>query len=347
MLRVDRDRRRGRPGGGRARRRRCGAGPALDRARHVRRRLRRAPRIPARAGGAAAHVLPRRSRHLARDGRDALGRRLAASGCTTPRRDARTRSCSAEAETLGAGRRGTALRAVPRRASGRRTPIRTRAAPSPASRSATTAARSSGPCSRALPTGCATRSSCCGAWASRLTSAGCPAAEPAASSGSRIVASILGMPLERTMVEEGAAYGAALLGGVNGGGFADVHEASRAARPRARPDRAGAGLAGRPTSEGYARYRQLYPALRRLLVDGGSQNAGRQPLDVAWTNVGGSCRPLVSYRKACASEIGLDRCRFPATVDRQCPDHEDVGRDDHDRPHGVVRDEEEVGDRAQ
>ena len=69
------------------------------------------------------------------------------------------------------------------RASGRHTPIRTRAAPSPASRSATTAARSSGPCSRALPTGCATRSSSCGRWGSRRRPPGSRAAEPAPSSG--------------------------------------------------------------------------------------------------------------------------------------------------------------------
>ena len=56
----------------------------------------------------------------------------------------------------------------------------------------------------------------------------------------KIVASVLGIPLERTAVEEGAAYGAALLGGVAAGVFADAHEAvaacvrvrdSRRARP--------------------------------------------------------------------------------------------------------------------
>jgi len=41
----------------------------------------------------------------------------------------------------------------------------------------------------------------------------------------RIVSSVLALPLERTAVEEGAAYGAALLGGVAGGTFSDVHEA--------------------------------------------------------------------------------------------------------------------------
>src|SRR5918998_2917065 len=41
----------------------------------------------------------------------------------------------------------------------------------------------------------------------------------------RIVASALGIPVERPAVEEGAAYGAALLGGVAGGVFADVPQA--------------------------------------------------------------------------------------------------------------------------
>ena len=40
-----------------------------------------------------------------------------------------------------------------------------------------------------------------------------------------IVASVLGLPLQRTAVEEGAAYGAALLGGVASGAFRDVREA--------------------------------------------------------------------------------------------------------------------------
>ena len=41
----------------------------------------------------------------------------------------------------------------------------------------------------------------------------------------QIVASVLEIPLERLAVEEGAAYGAALLGGVAGGLWGDVHEA--------------------------------------------------------------------------------------------------------------------------
>src|SRR5438105_7733423 len=41
----------------------------------------------------------------------------------------------------------------------------------------------------------------------------------------RIIASVLGIPLERTAVDEGAAFGAALLAGVRSGRFADAHEA--------------------------------------------------------------------------------------------------------------------------
>ena len=77
----------------------------------------------------------------------------------------------------------------------------------------------------------------------------------------RITASVLGMPLERLAVEEGAAYGAALLGGVAGGVFADVHEAvSACVRPgeRIEPDPAWVEA----YDEGYERFRALYPALR-------------------------------------------------------------------------------------
>ena len=41
----------------------------------------------------------------------------------------------------------------------------------------------------------------------------------------RIVASVLGIPLELTAVEEGSAYGAALLAGCAAGVFADAEEA--------------------------------------------------------------------------------------------------------------------------
>ena len=79
----------------------------------------------------------------------------------------------------------------------------------------------------------------------------------------RIVASVLGVPLERTAVEEGAAYGAALLGGVAAGVFGDVHEAVAACvrvRDRIEPEPAwGDAYAG-----AYQRFRALYPAIRSL-----------------------------------------------------------------------------------
>ena len=79
----------------------------------------------------------------------------------------------------------------------------------------------------------------------------------------RIIASALGLPLERTAVEEGAAFGAALLGGVAGGVFADVHEAVATCvvvRETVAPEED--WLA--PYASGYERYRALYPALRPL-----------------------------------------------------------------------------------
>jgi xylulokinase len=79
----------------------------------------------------------------------------------------------------------------------------------------------------------------------------------------RIVASVLRLPLERTAVEEGSAYGAALLAGIAGGTFADAQEAvSQCVRivNRIEPEPAWADVYDR----GYARYRALYPALRPL-----------------------------------------------------------------------------------
>jgi xylulokinase len=76
-----------------------------------------------------------------------------------------------------------------------------------------------------------------------------------------IVASVLGLPLEVTAVDEGAAYGAALLGGVAAGVWDDVHAATRVVALRdgvTEPDPAAVRL----YEERYAVYRQLYPALR-------------------------------------------------------------------------------------
>jgi xylulokinase len=78
-----------------------------------------------------------------------------------------------------------------------------------------------------------------------------------------IVASVLDLPLERTAVDAGAAYGAALLGGVAGGVFPDVATAARECvkvTQTIEPDS--------PLVEAYAAQREsfkaLYPALHDL-----------------------------------------------------------------------------------
>jgi xylulokinase len=79
----------------------------------------------------------------------------------------------------------------------------------------------------------------------------------------KIVASVLGVTIERTAVEEGAAYGAALLGGVAGGVFADAGEAVDACvrvRDAIEPDPEWQQV----YEDGYRRFKALYPALRHL-----------------------------------------------------------------------------------
>jgi xylulokinase len=79
----------------------------------------------------------------------------------------------------------------------------------------------------------------------------------------RIVASVLGLPLERTESEEGSAFGAALLAGVRAGVFEDAADAvARCVRVRNRvePDPGWSAAYER----GYERYRLLYPTLRPL-----------------------------------------------------------------------------------
>ncbi|HUG32840.1 MAG TPA: xylulokinase [Acidimicrobiia bacterium] len=76
----------------------------------------------------------------------------------------------------------------------------------------------------------------------------------------QILADVLEAEIVTVATEEGAAYGAALLAGVGAGWFSDVDEACGAlvsVEPSATPS------AQVPVySESYARYRQLYPALR-------------------------------------------------------------------------------------
>ena len=79
----------------------------------------------------------------------------------------------------------------------------------------------------------------------------------------RIVASVLELPLERPVVEEGAAYGAALLGGVASGTWPDTAAAVAACvRTRGEVEPEPAWIA--PYAEGRERFRALYPALRAV-----------------------------------------------------------------------------------
>ena len=75
----------------------------------------------------------------------------------------------------------------------------------------------------------------------------------------RILASVLGLPLETTESEEGSAFGAALLAGVRAGVFSDADDAvARCVRPQRRIE---------PEwdyEDGYRRFRRLYPTLRPL-----------------------------------------------------------------------------------
>ena len=121
----------------------------------------------------------------------------------------------------------------------------------------TTAAPSAGPCSKGWPSGCGTPSSCSGALGVA------PVAGRASGGGARgtlwlrIVASVLGLALELTAVEEGSAYGAALLGGVAGGVFAGPIEAvETCVRVRSCVEPEPAWVEA--YDEGYARYRALY-----------------------------------------------------------------------------------------
>jgi xylulokinase len=84
----------------------------------------------------------------------------------------------------------------------------------------------------------------------------------------RIAASVLGLPLERTAVEEGAAFGAALLGGVAAGLFASAEDAVAACvrvRETIDPD-------PRWHDEyvsAHERFSLLYPALRTIQTPAG------------------------------------------------------------------------------
>ena len=77
-----------------------------------------------------------------------------------------------------------------------------------------------------------------------------------------ITASVLGLPLERTASEAGAAFGAAMLAGVRSGVFADAGEA--VARCVRTTDRVEPNPAWQAVYDaGYVRFKAMYPALRK------------------------------------------------------------------------------------
>lgn len=80
----------------------------------------------------------------------------------------------------------------------------------------------------------------------------------------QIVASVLELPLERVAVDEGAAFGAAILGGVAAGIWPDVHAAVAATvAPRERVEPVEEWV---PVyREQRERYRALYPALKEVM----------------------------------------------------------------------------------
>jgi xylulokinase len=80
----------------------------------------------------------------------------------------------------------------------------------------------------------------------------------------RICASVLGVPVARMTVDEGSAFGAALLGGIAGGLFANAHEAVAACvrvRDQIDPEPTWIDL----YAERRERFRALYPALKGVL----------------------------------------------------------------------------------
>ncbi len=77
----------------------------------------------------------------------------------------------------------------------------------------------------------------------------------------QILASVLELPLQRTAVDEGASFGAALLGGVAAGAFADVHEAvATCVQPGEIVEPVAAWV--EPYRDARQRFVALYPALR-------------------------------------------------------------------------------------
>jgi xylulokinase len=77
----------------------------------------------------------------------------------------------------------------------------------------------------------------------------------------QLQADVLGAPVQQLAISEGAAYGAALLGHVAAGTFADVDEAAKVVRTRERTTEPAPDRVAR-YEEGYEVYRSLYGTLR-------------------------------------------------------------------------------------
>ena len=93
-----------------------------------------------------------------------------------------------------------------------------------------------------------------------------------------ILASVLELPLQRVAVDEGASFGAALLGGVAAGAFGDVHEAVAACvRPGAVIEPVAAWI--EPYREARERFVALYPALRAARGPLSSRAVSKKPKD--------------------------------------------------------------------
>ena len=80
----------------------------------------------------------------------------------------------------------------------------------------------------------------------------------------RLQADVFGVPIKRTVADEGPAYGAALLAGVAAGAYGSAEEATSVVRLREEvtefdPERVGV------YEEAYEAYRSLYPATKKTM----------------------------------------------------------------------------------
>ena len=238
-------------------------------------------------------------------GRDALGRRIARLVPRHAAPDVDYDAMLGEAEGVAPGCEGSPFcRTSP--ASGPRTRIRTRAAPSADSRSHTGAARSLGPCSRASPSRCAIASTRSGRRGHHYAGS-CLGRRLEKPLWLQIVASALELPLEIMATDQGSAFGAALLGGVASGVYRDARRGRRRVRPRHRGRRSGRRL-DRAVPRGSASLSRVLPgaALGRLAPAQGQ--ADRRSAGRAGTSVGSSSTRVSASSAAPSSGPSAPSC---------------------------------------